>query len=66
MNEPAVFNDVDKTFPKSNLHHGGVEHREVHNLYGHKNSKATFQALRKTRPESEIPFILTRSFYAGT
>jgi mannosyl-oligosaccharide alpha-1,3-glucosidase len=45
MNEPAVFNKVDKTFPKSNIHHGDVEHREVHSLYGHKNAKATYQAL---------------------
>jgi alpha-glucosidase (family GH31 glycosyl hydrolase) len=69
MNEPACFMPTDKTMPKSNLHHFGngrvVEHRDVHNLYGHYNSKATHTALLKRTPE-ERPFILTRSFNAGT
>ena len=34
MNEPSVFNGPEVTMPKDNLHVGGVEHREVHNLYG--------------------------------
>jgi alpha-glucosidase (family GH31 glycosyl hydrolase) len=37
----------------------------VHSLYGHYNSKATYHALLERNPE-ERPFILTRSFNAGT
>lgn len=32
--QPAVFEGPEKTMSKNNLHHGGVEHRDVHNLYG--------------------------------
>ncbi|KAF9585987.1 hypothetical protein BGW38_010628 [Lunasporangiospora selenospora] len=34
MNEPSVFNGPEITIPKDVLHYGGVEHRNVHNLYG--------------------------------
>ena len=68
MNEPACFMPTDKTMPKSNLHQFSqtevYEHRDVHSLYGHYNSKATFEALRARNDER--PFILTRSFNAGT
>ena len=33
MNEPSVFNGPEITLPKDLLHEGGVEHRDVHNLY---------------------------------
>ena len=64
MNEPAVFEPTDKTFPKGNLHYGNVEHRDIHNVYGHDNAKATYKALAKRG--NMRPFVLTRSFYAGT
>jgi alpha-glucosidase (family GH31 glycosyl hydrolase) len=68
MNEPACFMPTDKTMPKSNLHNFGngeiYEHRDVHSLYGHYNSKATYGALRAR--SDDRPFILTRSFNAGT
>lgn len=34
MNEPSVFDEPEKTMPKDAVHHGGWEHRELHNLYG--------------------------------
>jgi alpha 1,3-glucosidase len=34
MNEPSVFNGPEVTMPKDNVHHGGWEHREIHNTYG--------------------------------
>lgn len=35
MNEPSVFDDsIEKTFPKNLVHYGGVEHKDVHNIYG--------------------------------
>lgn len=35
MNEPSVFNGPEITMPKDCLHHGGWEHRHIHNIYGH-------------------------------
>jgi mannosyl-oligosaccharide alpha-1,3-glucosidase len=32
MNEPSVFNGPEITMPKDNIHHGGWEHRDVHNI----------------------------------
>ncbi len=34
MNEPSVFNGPEITMPKDNIHHGGWEHRDVHNING--------------------------------
>lgn len=34
MNEPSVFNAPEITMPRDNIHHGGWEHRDVHNLNG--------------------------------
>lgn len=35
MNEPSVFNGPEITMQKDNIHPGlGVEHREIHNVYG--------------------------------
>lgn len=34
MNEPSVFKGAELTMQKDAVHHGGWEHREVHNLYG--------------------------------
>lgn len=34
MNEPSVFDGPEQTVPKDAVHHGGWEHRELHNLYG--------------------------------
>ncbi|KAF4555232.1 putative glycosyl hydrolases family 31 protein 3 [Elsinoe fawcettii] len=71
MNEPSVFNGPETTMPKDNLHHGGWEHRDVHNLNGLTFHNATYHALL-TRDKSEEkkggvrPFVLTRSFFSGS
>ncbi|KAL1302933.1 hypothetical protein AAFC00_003254 [Neodothiora populina] len=71
MNEPSVFNGPETTMPKDNLHHGGWEHRDVHNLNGLTLVNATFDGLVARNKEEEKaggvrPFVLTRSFYAGS
>ena len=71
MNEPACFDPYEKSMAKSNLHsfgenHDLVEHRDVHNLYGYYNTMATYEGMMKRTQGNERPFILTRSFYAGT
>ncbi|XP_070507636.1 neutral alpha-glucosidase C-like [Chironomus tepperi] len=68
MNEPAVFDSPEKTFPRDNIHTNGeieVEHRLVHNIYGFLHTKATFDGLSR-RSADYRPFILTRSFFAGS
>lgn len=64
MNEPAVFDSPENTMPKSNLH-GIYEHREVHNVYGKLMHQSTFEGLIN-RNSGNRPFVLSRSFWAGT
>jgi mannosyl-oligosaccharide alpha-1,3-glucosidase len=67
MNEPSVFNGPETTMPKDNLHHGNWEHRDVHNVNGLTFVNATYQAmLERKKGEIRRPFVLTRSFYAGS
>ncbi|KAF2721130.1 glycoside hydrolase family 31 protein [Polychaeton citri CBS 116435] len=70
MNEPSVFNGPETTMPKDNIHHGGWEHRDVHNLNGLTFINATYDALLardKNEDKHHVrPFILTRSFYSGS
>ncbi|CRG87399.1 alpha 1,3-glucosidase [Talaromyces islandicus] len=67
MNEPSVFNGPETTMPKDNIHYGGWEHRDVHNINGMTVVNATFQGMvERKKGEQQRPFILTRSFYAGT
>jgi alpha-glucosidase len=72
MNEPSVFNTPDKTIPDDVQHHieeAGFQsrvasHREIHNVYGMENSRATYEGLQKISPNLR-PFVLTRATYAG-
>uniref|UniRef100_A0A673K9R7 Glycoside hydrolase family 31 TIM barrel domain-containing protein n=1 Tax=Sinocyclocheilus rhinocerous TaxID=307959 RepID=A0A673K9R7_9TELE len=66
MNEPSVFNGPEQTMPKDAVHHGGWEHRELHNLYGFYRHMATFEGLLTRSGGTERPFILSRSFVAGS
>ena len=67
MNEPSVFNGPEVTMPKDNLHHGNWEHRDVHNINGMTFHNATYHAiLERQKGEVRRPFVLTRSFYAGS
>jgi len=68
MNEPSVFAAFgDPSLPKStraDLDGRGGDHREAHNLYGLLMSRATYEAVRRQRPDRR-PFVLTRAGWAG-
>lgn len=66
MNEPAVFESTEMTMPRTNVHHGGVEHRDLHNLYGQYQHMATYAGLLARSGGKKRPFVLSRSFYAGS
>ena len=66
MNEPSVFNGPEGTMPKDVIHDGNVEHRHIHNIYGHYFMQATFEGLRKGHGGNDRPFVLSRSFFAGS
>ena len=67
MNEPAVFN-ATKTMPLDAVHRlddgSTLDHRAVHNVFGMENARATYDGLRRLRPD-ERPFVLTRAAFAG-
>ena len=72
MDEPAIFNVRSKTMPLDTVHRieepgfapRNASQAEMHNVYGLLNSRATYDGLRKLRPD-ERPFVLTRASYAG-
>ena len=65
MNEPSVFNGPEITMQKDLVHHGGVEHREVHNAFGMYYHMATAEGIKR-RNDNKRPFVLSRAFFAGT
>ncbi|XP_030647967.1 neutral alpha-glucosidase AB isoform X2 [Chanos chanos] len=65
MNEPSIFNGPEVSMHKDALH-GSVEHRDLHNLYGFYVQMATAQGLIQRSGGVERPFVLTRSFFAGS
>lgn len=66
MNEPSVFNGPEVTMLKDNLHFGGWEHRDVHNLYGQMQLMGSFDGLVRRSGGKLRPFILSRAHFAGT
>ncbi|XP_056151789.1 neutral alpha-glucosidase C [Lampris incognitus] len=66
MNEPSVFGGPEQTMPKDVVHSGGWEHRDLHNLYGFYQHMATVEGLITRSGGSERPFVLSRSFFAGS
>ncbi|KAF8963588.1 alpha glucosidase [Flammula alnicola] len=66
MNEPSVFNGPEITMPKDNIHYGGWEHRDIHNINGMLFSNLTFQAVAERTDPPTRPFVLTRAFFAGS
>jgi alpha-glucosidase len=72
MNEPAIFETPTKTMPLDTLHRiegdgfatRTASHAELHNVYGMENTRATYDGVRKLRPD-ERAFVLTRASYAG-
>ncbi|XP_043279145.1 neutral alpha-glucosidase AB isoform X2 [Venturia canescens] len=66
MNEPSVFNGPEMTMPKDLVHYGKWEHRDVHNIVGLYFTSATYSALLRRSNDALRPFILSRSFFAGS
>lgn len=66
MNEPSVFSGPEVTAPRDLRHIDGWEHRDLHNMYGFYMTQATFEGMAKYRGHLDRPFILTRSFFAGS
>ncbi len=67
MNEPSVFNGPEVTMSKDTKAIDGQESREWHNLYGFYMQMATNEGqIRRTPERSERPFLLSRSFFAGS
>jgi alpha-glucosidase len=72
MNEPSVFDIPNGTMPDDVQHRieepGFAKriatHREIHNVYGMENSRATYEGLLNISPQAR-PFVLTRATYAG-
>jgi alpha-glucosidase len=67
MNEPAMFVPTPQTLPSDVAHHGddvAVLHAQVHNIYGQLMARATYEGMRKLRPERR-PFVISRSGFAG-
>ena len=68
--------------PKTNIHHGGWEHRDVHNINGMLfvsdttctnyrslivfQQNATSQAVKHRTDPPQRPFVLSRAFFAGS
>lgn len=119
MNEPSVFNSLENTMPRDNVHkcrhdvkndkrielirkssivgiekvysnasnsstykavgenkdvfYSEVNHKDVHNVYGHFHCLSTFNGVKErtkridsSKENSKRPFVLTRSYFAGT
>lgn len=72
MNEPSVFDSSTKTIPldvqgpidESGFQKRTAMQREIHNIMGMQNSRATFEGLLSLKPDQR-PFVLTRATYAG-
>lgn len=64
MDEPASFNGPlpdDVIFNNDGII---TDHREMHNVYGHYMSKATYEGIKEH--SGKRPFVITRACYAGT
>uniref|UniRef100_A0A8C3CCD9 Glucosidase II alpha subunit n=1 Tax=Cairina moschata TaxID=8855 RepID=A0A8C3CCD9_CAIMO len=66
MNEPSVFSGPEVTMHKDAVHHGGWEHRDLHNLYGFYVQMATAEGQIQRSGGRQRPFVLSRAFFAGS
>ena len=70
MNEPAIFLEPEgvTTMPLDTVHRvdsgGTSRHREIHNVFGMQNSRATYEGLLELQGNVR-PFVLTRATFAG-
>lgn len=68
MNEPAVMEVPNKTFPDDVRHDydgNPCSHRKAHNIYGMQMARATYHGLKKYNYPKR-PFVITRAAYSGT
>ena len=68
MNEPAVMEVPNKTFPDDVRHEydgNRCSHRKAHNVYGMQMARATYQGVKKFAYPKR-PFVITRAAYSGT
>lgn len=68
MNEPAVMEVPNKTFPDDVRHDyegNPCSHRKAHNIYGMQMARATYQGLKKFAYPRR-PFVITRAAYSGS
>ena len=68
MNEPAVMEVPNKTFPDDVRHDydgNPCSHKKAHNVYGMQMARATYQGLKKYSYPKR-PFVITRAAYSGT
>ncbi|WP_288221263.1 glycoside hydrolase family 31 protein [uncultured Clostridium sp.] len=64
MNEPASFNGPLPEDVVFNEDGNEVTHKEVHNIYGHMMTKATYEGIKEYTKKR--PFVITRACYSGT
>ena len=64
MNEPSGFKGPLPDDVQFNNEGRGANHLEIHNVYGHLMSKATYSGMKKLT--NKRPFVITRAAYAGT
>ena len=67
MNEPAVMEVPNKTFPMDVRHDydgNPCSHRKAHNIYGTQMARATYHGVKRFAYPKR-PFVITRSAYAG-
>ncbi len=68
MNEPAVMDVPNKSFPNDVRHNydgNHCSHRKAHNVYGMQMARATYHGLKKYSYPKR-PFVITRAAYSGT
>ncbi len=68
MNEPAVMEVPNKTFPNDVRHdYDGhpCSHRKAHNIYGMQMARATYHGVKRFSYPNR-PFVITRAAYSGT
>ncbi len=68
MNEPSAFAERgDRTLPtvvRHAMEGRGGDHAEAHNLYGMLMARATYEGVRRLRPDRR-PVVITRAGWAG-
>jgi alpha-glucosidase len=67
MNEPAVMEVPNKTFPMDVRHNydgNPCSHRKAHNIYGTQMARATYHGVKRFAYPKR-PFVITRSAYSG-